>query len=464
MPALLAALGGGGGGGGRGSSSSFLTRLPPPLGWIFRSAQRMFAPSGGAGDAAAAATAAAAAAANAPTLAPFDASMLFRGGAGGEASDVLACTAPAAAPAPAPSAATDALSVVLVATLADLDHAALLLASLRTWLEAGDEAAGVRELIVLCPRADRLVWETALGGLRASLPALPLRVLTDDAMLRAPPAGGGAPGAWPGAAPGATARAYASQMVLKLLVARYASAAEFYLVLDADVLLAGPLRARGALLQGGRALFEPLWRGARADWWARAEALLDARGCVSAREEAIVMDSTPAVLSRTIAARAVCRLRRLYGDGGSGGRHGGWLRELFATGIAAGAERDWWSEFSLYHVAGHCSGAPDAWADGAPAEGLFARLHFAPPEGAGRRLLGSMTGSAAASTLGLRRDFSQWRSLAAEAFGEGAERGHLFVLLQSRAGIAVSRLAEVVAPFFGRAARAAKEAAKEQEG
>jgi hypothetical protein len=48
-------------------------------------------------------------------------------------------------------------------------------------------------------------------------------------------------------------------------------------------------------------------------------------------------------------------------------------------------------------------------------------------------------------------DFAAWRARvrAGEVFG-GEDRGHAFVLLQSRAGVPVSRLAEVLAPVFER--------------
>jgi len=439
-----AAPGGGGGGGG-----GLAQLLPPPLSWVVDALQRRLAAPPAAPPAAEAP----------PTLTPFIASLMPPGGVGGPA-DVLACDSAAwagASGAPAAAADADALSVVLVATLADLDHAALLLASLRAFLDTSP-GAGVRELVVLCPRADRLVFDTMLGAFGGGGEAAPLRIITDDALLlfsdggAGGGAGGGAArGGGGGAAPATPARAYAAQMLLKLLVARYV-ASDFYLVLDADALLAGPLRARGALVRDGRALFEPQWRSAHAGWWARAEALLecgapraaDEGGAATAEGATVMASATPAVLSRAIAARAVCRLRRLHGDAR-------WLRVLFSEGVAAGDKGEaWWTEFALYDVMGRCSG------DGTGGGSLYDELHFAPAAGAGSRLLGALTGAAGASIVAWRDEFDAWRERAGDAFGgEGSPgRAHLFVLLQSRAGVAVSRLAEAVAPFLARPAAA----------
>ena len=251
-----------------------------------------------------------------PTLATFDPAHLGAGAtATPEAADLLDC-APSNSTQAGGRAPRDEVTLVLLATLADLGHASMLLASLGRWLDTSP-GAGVREFVLVTPDADVVAWDSVLA---AALPrGLSARLLRDSALLS---------GLGPNAGASARAPGYASQMLLKLLVARYV-ASEFYLVLDADVVLAGPLHARRDLLgsahgEGSRATFEPTYRNVHSGFWAASERLLNASGCIGSAPETIVMGLTPAVLSRTLAAQAVCRLRAVHGDGE-------WLRALYSA-------------------------------------------------------------------------------------------------------------------------------------
>jgi hypothetical protein len=409
--------------------------LPKGLGWLWRGggSGTVDGVSNGDGDSSLLVV---------PTLAAFN-SVHFGAGAtvGAGAADLLDC-APTNATQTGSRAPRDEVTLVLLATLADLGHASLLLASLGRWLD-NSPGAGVREFVLVTPDADAVAWDSVLA---AALPrGLSARVLRDSALLS-----GLAPAAGAGAGAGASARApgYASQMLLKLLVARYV-ASEFYLVLDADVALAGLRHARRDLLgsghgEGRRATFEPTYRNVHSGFWAASERLLSAPGCIGGAPETVVMGFTPAVLSRTLAAQAVCRLRAVHGDGD-------WLRALysaFADAVrsqrAVGASErsgaqpvsQWmWTEYALYFVSSHCKSEVGA---------AFDDYHFTPPPGA-RRLLGLLSGAEEASFVATAEAFGEWRSFARnEAFAPEAERGHMFVVLQSRSGVPVSLIASAL--------------------
>lgn len=303
--------------------------------------------------------------------------------------------------APGPASA---MTLVLVASADDIDHATLLVTSLRKFLVA----RGVHEMLIVAPDSDVPVFATLAS-------ALPVRgrVLPDSHLLALPVLPSRS-ALFPG---------YATQMLLKLLVARLVHT-EFYLVLDTDVLLAGELSvARDLVREGNKTLFEPEPRSVHAGWWAGSLATLqldDDGSCIPRSLDAPLFGATPAVLSRTIASRVVRSLQRVYGADA-------WLNALYDSYRNGPG----WTEYTLYRIVAGC---PD---EGA-LFGVFYATPSAPPSAALRNLLGP------GCCVWEEADWATFNPAA--AFSPG--RTHLFLVLQSRAGSSLRNVLKLVAPFL----------------
>ena len=198
----------------------------------------------------------------------------------------------------------------------------------------------VHRQLVVAPDADA-------DAIRAH-PALarapwPLEIVPDSSLLaerrppRRPPAGERARGRRrPKSA------SYRAQMLLKLAVARRVTTA-FYLVLDADVLCTRKTGLRDIIV-GGRGIYQAEELGTntrhRREWWDAADALLDAKGCVTSQPQQRVIGVTPALLSTEV---SLSLIRRLNGTAAGGG--GGWDVSLFHELRERGRD---WTEYTLF--------------------------------------------------------------------------------------------------------------------
>lgn len=373
------------------------------------------------------------------------------------------------------------LTMVLVAAADDMDRAQLLFASLKRFI-THPKVQGFTELVVICPDANAYAFEAVLStfATRASTSS-PDVVLPGDTKLRYRIIKDGQLLSNSFGLPG-----FASQMLLKLLVARYVRT-EFYVTLEADVILAGRLTASdilrspssdtadgsdsgigqavGAGSSWPRALMEPERRSSHAASWTASESMFRMSACPSTASasrqrktkgaaddaddqqlrtkqptysyprslSAEYMSVTPAVLSRTVAAAAVCRLKQIHGAGS--GDASAWLKHLYRyywdvdhsysgvqqlvrpwkrwaarlfgfgsrpsrskshaaadvdVEVEDGEDNDVdqgaWTEYTLYYLAGQCFESRPATDDKA-FQPLFDRYHRSPEPGE-RRLLG----------------------------------------------------------------------------
>jgi hypothetical protein len=96
------------------------------------------------------------------------------------------------------------------------------------------------------------------------------------------------------------------QQLIKLAAANLVNT-EFFLTLDADVILCKPLRLED-LVRSGRALLHPADRHKHTNWWRGSSQVLG----VSANLSMPGMSVTPAVLSQTLCQRLFSRLTERY--------------------------------------------------------------------------------------------------------------------------------------------------------
>lgn len=240
---------------------------------------------------------------------------------------------------------------------------------------------------------------------------------------------------------------YRLQMLLKLAAAAVVST-EFYITLDCDVVLAQPL-SFASVVSDGRALVQgepwPYARRHDIGWWAAADRLLRAGGCIvqhaagdqqgGAWERTLrgaTIGVTPAVLSRSMALRTMARIEEVHA-----GRWWGaaWDEILFRLLLQAPEQHNW-SEYTLIWTAG-CEWRAD---DGSSA---LERLHFAR-----RGDEGAQGGKALYSEDGF--EWGDWESWQPEhAFGKEAPA--LFAVLQSNSGVSPGWANERIAPFLAAA-------------
>jgi len=258
--------------------------------------------------------------------------------------DVLRC--------PSPSldlvqfALRNSVTLVVVSNMEDLGRTSHLLASLQEFVKSansnqGDKYTSIKELIIICPTQEVVVFETLFLSL---LLDVNVRVLSEEALLVGKHTRS------------SRERSRSTESVLSLLVSRYVTT-EFYLTLDKDVPLSNYLTfERRLLTEKEIALFDaPSSQGYQQSdiVWKEAERVLTAHNCIGSIDSALLMDlSTPTLLSRTIAAETVCRLYSLWGEGDQG-----WLHALYRAieTIQGGSDNNQrHPEVALYNIAGAC--------------------------------------------------------------------------------------------------------------
>jgi len=221
------------------------------------------------------------------------------------------------------------MTMVLTLTLDDAHRALLLLGSLKEF--ECRETSIIREVLVVVPDSQAI----ALNVLESSHACPEISIIYEsllfDGMLRA---------SW---------NKYAVQMAIKLLVASHV-VTNFYITLDADVIVVGRLLAE-QLLPRGKAMFVPEPRSVHPHWWLGSSMIL---GLDNHSFENSTFGVTPAVLSTFGAQVATASLNYRFKE--VDWQHV-WL-ESWNDGL-------WWSEYSLYRLS-------------LDARGLFTALHALP--------------------------------------------------------------------------------------
>lgn len=270
--------------------------------------------------------------------------------------DILRC--------PSPSldsvqfALRNSVTLVVVSNMEDLGRTSHLLSSLQEFVKSansnqGDKYTSIKELIIICPTQEMVVFETLFLSL---LLDANVRVLSEEALLVGEHTRS------------SLERSRSTESVLSLLVSRYVTT-EFYLTLDKDLLLSNYLTFERRLLNENEiALFAPSSQGYQQSdiVWKEAERVLTAHNCIGSIDSALLMDlSTPTLLSRTVSAETVCRLYSLYGEGDQG-----WLHALYRAieTIRGGSDSNQrHPEVALYNIAGACPVTGQA---------LFSKVHL----------------------------------------------------------------------------------------
>jgi hypothetical protein len=158
------------------------------------------------------------------------------------------------------------------------------------------------------------------------------------------------------------------QQLIKLAAANLVNT-EFFLTLDADVILCKPLQIE-ILVRSGRALMHPEDRHLHTNWWSSSAEVLG----VAVNLSMPGMSVTPAILSRTICQRLFSHLRERYGQ------H--WASALMQRTDVV------WTEYTLYYlIAEHY--------------GLLEKFHVTLPAAPSTRLL-------CPSNVWAEADFKRW--------------------------------------------------------
>jgi hypothetical protein len=353
------------------------------------------------------------------------------------------------------SSSSDAVTFVLVANMHpnSAPRVANLLASMRAFLDPNTPRQVVAELLVLVPDDELAWWTLAASALGSDTPWGPTRVIPESKALPTPG------DALRSLAPVAGEResrglGYRVQMLLKLAASAFVTT-DFYVTLDCDVVLGGPLKP-GDLVRSGKGLAQGNMGGPHAERWLAhsTDAVFGVAvgSATAAKTETTPQDETrvrmvsrvdacgvqtlvrgigvtPAVLSAGAARRLLELLSansRLEGKLGETTR---WDARLFAS-LDAGLD---WTEYGLY-------------AAFACLEGTFEDVHVID---ATDRLYDA----------GLQEDGSKFANLdrMKSAFGvfanDGIEKSvrasrSLFVVVQSIGGSDPRSAARAVAPFL----------------
>jgi hypothetical protein len=241
-----------------------------------------------------------------------------------------------------------------------------------------------REILVVVPSQE----ERAIRAGLLPFTALPLTVICEDDILSQLRLHGEVFG-------------WTCQQLIKLAAANIFGT-EFYLTLDADIVLCRPL-AFDDVVPDGKALIEPEARTMHPDWWERSAQVLG----LSADLSAPGMSVTPALLSRSICKQLFIDLERRY--------ERDWAAALLAqTG---------WTEYTLYYLTAERHGALD-------------RFHTLPEAGRNRLLC--------RSNVWMTTKFDIWS--AARCF-EKDEPG-LFAIIQSNSGISARKVRTRLRPYL----------------
>jgi len=195
----------------------------------------------------------------------------------------------------------------------------------------------ISEVMFLVPPQDVHLLEPYLSPKQAKHWPWPISLISDDILLKH-----------------IHTNSYRLQMMFKLFLAQIVKT-EFYLILDSDCLAVWPIHVEQLLysknLSSYRASYQIEGKLGHESWWSESEGLLQIKleTCVSAPESSITtMGVTPAILSRTIALRTLCRLQNLYGDEQFLNKMANWALWRLVIGRM-------WTEYTLYFLTASCT-------------------------------------------------------------------------------------------------------------
>ncbi|CAF4676527.1 unnamed protein product [Rotaria sp. Silwood1] len=236
----------------------------------------------------------------------------------------------------------DHLTIVIVTARPDFKRIPLSLASLVCHLDYRK----LSEVILLVPRRHVSYLEPFLAGQAVNHWPWPISIMPDDIVLKH-----------------SHTHSYRLQMMFKLVIAQIIKT-EFYMILDSDCIALWPIHVEQLLLKqqvstskmkyntpSYRALYQLEERSDHAEWWPESEQVLqiEPNTCITNNPSAKTIGVTPAILSKSIALRALCRLQTLYGDRSFLNVLANWA--LWRTPFGR-----MWTEYTLYYLTALCTG------------------------------------------------------------------------------------------------------------
>jgi len=269
----------------------------------------------------------------------------------------------------------------------DLARANLLFSSLEQFVAPNT----IHTMLVVCPANER-------GALRSALSpfaSLPFNIVCESDIV-------------PGLEKSNLA-GWVRQQILKLAVASSFDT-EFYLTLDADVLLCQPMSIE-TLVRSGRAILEPEARTAHENWWRVSAQLLG----LDVNLHRPGMFVTPAVLSRTICGQLFADIEERYGRS--------WVSVLSESATSATWTKSaTWTEYTLYFLC-------------AENHALLDRFHIQPTD--------DHVHLVSKHNVWYRSEFSGWDP--SEVFGTKGQG--LFTVVQSKIGISPKLVRNKISPY-----------------
>lgn len=213
----------------------------------------------------------------------------------------------------------DKLSLVLPLDVGDLSRYAILLRSFTLLI-----SATVLELLVIVPDDQYRVFSLVTQGFVEHL-SFPVRIVAESILLPPP-------------TDHYTYYPYAIQMSLKLLVARIILT-QYYITLDADVVLVQDFRFGDVIMPDGRAIYQHEPRlTAHPEWWLKSESFLNMSGNIDKSLQGF--GATPAVLSTFGSLLVLEKIREARGNQPE------FIREWVSSfGVSAV-----WTEYTLYRT------------------------------------------------------------------------------------------------------------------
>jgi hypothetical protein len=200
------------------------------------------------------------------------------------------------------------LTIVIVTARPGFKRLPLTLAALVCHLDYRQ----ISEVMLLVPPQDVSLLEPFLTGEAAYHWPWPISIMPDDRVLKH-----------------MHIHSYRLQMMLKLVVAQLIKT-EYYMILDSDCVALWPIHVEQLLwrrpttsatskMNHSSPLFLALYqieeKSDHAEWWPESEQLLqiEPNTCISDDPSSTTIGVTPAILSKSIAFRTLCRLQMLYG-------------------------------------------------------------------------------------------------------------------------------------------------------
>ena len=198
------------------------------------------------------------------------------------------------------------LTIIILTVRSDFKRLPLTMASLVCHLDYRQ----VSEVIILVPLRHVSPLKVFFAGQAAKHWPWPISIMSDDKLLKH-----------------AYTIAYRLQMIFKLMIAQVIKT-EYYMILDSDCVALWPIHVKQLLWQSERsiskvhhnipshrALYQLEERSDHFEWWPDSEKLLqiEPNQCVKSHPSSKTIGVTPAILSKSIALRTLCRLQKLYG-------------------------------------------------------------------------------------------------------------------------------------------------------